>query len=173
MARFAVGDWLAYNTITDQEYTDPSWTSEGDLILWDLDGGAYRLATSQPSSDTGPRPEFLFDTYPGSYHSLSPDGSKLLFLAEGHVWTIGMDGTALTQITTPQSAGFESKPEWSPDGRYILLKSDERDNSGALWIVASDGRDARVGESLPGVMPLRDGNGKLIDEAYGPMVWLP
>ncbi|MEJ2621913.1 MAG: hypothetical protein P8163_17155 [Candidatus Thiodiazotropha sp.] len=167
-------DWEqgSFRTITDREYNDLTWTAEGELMLWDLEGNAYRLTLQGWETREALIPEHLFKTYPGTDHSISPDGSKILFLSGGHVWTINRDGGGLSQITAMSASSyFDRLPEWSPDGRYILLKNNDNDNGSALWIVAADAHNIRIGESSPGTFPLQNSSGEHAG-SYGPMVWV-
>jgi hypothetical protein len=155
---------------TDREYTNPVWLPNGDLVMWDFDGIAYQVDVSQ---DTIGEPYRIFDTFGGLYHSISPDGRKVVFKRERHIWTANIDGTDLRQITAPQY-GFETYPVWSPDGRFILLKSQsDADSYGSLWIVAADANDIRVRFASAGAMPIRDAEGDHYRQVYGPMYWFP
>jgi TolB protein len=53
---------------------------------------------------------------------VSPDGTKVSFGMNNHIWVINMDGTGLKQVTT--SNGLEVNPSWSPDGNWIGSISD-------------------------------------------------
>jgi TolB protein len=59
--------------------------------------------------------------------SVSPDGKRVAFEMNSHIWTINIDGTGLKQITT--GANTESYSAWSPDGNSIACET-----SGALGI---------------------------------------
>lgn len=49
--------------------------------------------------------------------TVSPDGSRIAFVLNEHLWTANIDGTNLKQITT--GTKDESYPSFSPDGRFI------------------------------------------------------
>lgn len=51
--------------------------------------------------------------------SVSPDGKQVAFVLNGHLWVMGIDGSALRQVTTGTKQ--ESYPEWSPDGSSIAV----------------------------------------------------
>ncbi|MBA2644257.1 MAG: PD40 domain-containing protein [Solirubrobacterales bacterium] len=54
------------------------------------------------------------------------------------------DGSKLRRLTT--IAGFEYQPEWSPDGRWLLLRVDGTspdDPRGGLYVVSADGSRVR------------------------------
>ena len=51
--------------------------------------------------------------------AISPDGNKIAFSGNGHVWTMDKNGNNLQQVTT--SSLEEVAPEFSPDGHYLLV----------------------------------------------------
>lgn len=62
----------------------------------------------------------------GNHHSpaLSPDGSKVAFVAERgedvDIFVASMDGTLVRQISSPDDDGFVANPRWSPDGERLM-----------------------------------------------------
>jgi Tol biopolymer transport system component len=77
----------------------------------------------------------------GAFPSWSPDGSSITFNAPGvggvgDIWTIGADGTGLTNLT--QTASGESRPDWSPNGQKIAFQSNRSGNQD-IWIMDADG----------------------------------
>jgi len=66
----------------------------------------------------------------------SPDGKRLAFQSyrdgNWHVWSVGMDGSDLQQLTT---GSFDDRePQWSPDGKRIVFSSD-RDDNYDIWLL--------------------------------------
>jgi len=51
------------------------------------------------------------------FPSVSPDGSKVAFTMNDHIWVMDLSGANLHQLTTGSKA--ENYPVWSPDGNYI------------------------------------------------------
>src|SRR6266567_2114172 len=65
----------------------------------------------------------------------SPDGSKIVFIRNGQVWTINTDGGGATQLTfDPAPKG--QVPDWSPDGSKIAYNSGDD-----IWIMNANGSD--------------------------------
>jgi eukaryotic-like serine/threonine-protein kinase len=71
----------------------------------------------------------------------SPDGRSIAFASQagnGHwdVWTIGVDGSGLRQVT--RDPGDEITPSWSRDGRHLYFTSN-RTGRREVWRVAAAG----------------------------------
>jgi len=75
--------------------------------------------------------------------ALSRTASRLVFVvndnddAIGHLWTVNLDGTDLTEIT-PE--GGADSPAWSPDGSTIVYVSM---NDGQIYLMDLDGSNRR------------------------------
>jgi len=54
--------------------------------------------------------------------ALSPDGTTVTFVMNNHIFTVGIDGTGVTQRTS--TSGKESWPSWSPDGKSLVFYTD-------------------------------------------------
>jgi Tol biopolymer transport system component len=85
-----------------------------------IDGTALRVLTDLPANDSTPS---------WSIPAWSPDGSRIAFVAEGHVFVVHADGSGLRRITS--GPGIDQWPTWSPDGSTIAYSSGRA--------VASDG----------------------------------
>jgi Tol biopolymer transport system component len=115
-----------------------SWHS---LLIFDIlkDGSAANLRQLHlPTTLT----EWNYDGQP----SLSPDGATIVFTSlrisrptpfDYEIWTAGIDGTNLRQITHNQSRS--QNPIFSPDGKFIYYWIP----TGGLWRMAADGSDPR------------------------------
>jgi hypothetical protein len=134
----------------------PAWTPDGrfiykgclggscGLVLSNLDGSFPVQLTYDPS-DTNP--------------AVSPDGQTVAFMSlRGENWdvyTVGIDGTDLTQLTT--DTGNDGLPAWSPNGTSIAFVS-ERDGAWAVWAMNIDGKNQRplfdLGGSIDGQVQL-------------------
>jgi Tol biopolymer transport system component len=65
----------------------------------------------------------------------SPDGSRLAFHAPygGGIWTVGVDGSGLTEVSQGGAA-----PRWSPTGRQLAFQS-----ASGIWVINADGTGHR------------------------------
>ncbi|MCP4309374.1 MAG: hypothetical protein GY788_31775 [bacterium] len=66
----------------------------------------------------------------------SPDGSQLLFAADGDIWVMQADGSGRTRLT--QNTLDEWQGSWSPDGSTIVYA---RGND--LWLMDAEGTNER------------------------------
>ena len=87
----------------------------------------------------------------GSAPSISPDGSKIAFLAERDgatdVFLIASDGTGEVRLTrTPEE---ESQPGWSADGTRIWFTV-FADGASRIYSIGLDGADRKLLGNVPG-----------------------
>ena len=109
------GDWVAYVSYPDRTL----WRSRSD--------GTERM---QLVSDAVGRP------------AISPDGRSVLFLQDGVIYLIGMDGGERRAIVRENTAGAA---EWSPDGHQIMFwTSDEEGHPQANFLDVNTGNRSQV-----------------------------
>lgn len=109
-----------------QPYLSPSWAPDGSLIVqgWtSMNNGIYKV-----SSDFSTILRIDPDLNNVSQPSVSPDGSKIAFIRDTKLWTMGFDGSNPTLIQT----GLDklTMPTWSPDSKYIAANG-----SGKIYII--------------------------------------
>jgi Tol biopolymer transport system component len=104
----------------------------GDLYLLPIAGGVAKRITSGPAIDTQPR--------------FSPDGRRIVFLSDRsgtyNVWTCEVTGDALHQVThsapTRRYLREFIQPQWTPDGRAILVTHALDEGDGRFDLAALD-----------------------------------
>lgn len=104
-------------------------------------------------------------------------GNQLAVRIANHVYTMDMDGSNLKQVTT--SNFKESVPEFSPDGKYLLVGTEYRQTGpfGWMWslkIIPNDGTAYNVdpiAPNTPGVIPVILKGKEKIETAGGQMIW--
>jgi dipeptidyl aminopeptidase/acylaminoacyl peptidase len=105
---------------------------------------------------------------------LSPDGEWIAYMVRtsnlekdrryGDIWMASWDGTRAVQLTHTADAG-ESKPRFSPDGRYLSFlasrgdEDDEDEKKSQVYLLDRSGGEAR---------PLTDFPGGVSDYAWSP-----
>jgi hypothetical protein len=94
---------------------EADWLPDGNLMLL-ADSGFYKTddTTLQNAS-------FLVKPSAGGYGymSVSPDGKRIAYRADGEIWTMNVDGTNQRQLTNSVPNVFD--PTWSPDGKHICF----------------------------------------------------
>jgi Tol biopolymer transport system component len=150
------GSKIAFASDRDGECSaDPTVSGRGcsEIYVMNADGSGQTRVTTAESFSFSP--------------SWSPDGQSLVFTsATGtetipgggggertvivfHLFTIGLDGTGLTQLTTAADKLGEChlemnlRPDWGPDGRiaYSSCRAPE-DSSSRIWVMNADGSNA-------------------------------
>ncbi|MBK0402157.1 PD40 domain-containing protein [Adhaeribacter sp. BT258] len=105
--------------------------------------------------------------------SVSPDGKRIAFILNKHLWTINTDGTNLKQLTASDNDNEESFSTWSPDGKYIAVwsfKSFEISYYTAIAVVPADAAQALVLTNEAAIWP-RDQQGYRISGGRGNISW--
>ena len=120
-----------------------TFIEHSDIVVRDLSGrNAHVVLASRPYA--GDNVEMV----------ASPDGTHIAFRRQNSpltepadgiaVFVMRSDGTALRRIT-PWSLRAGDHPDWSPDGRWILFRSNDDGNflNSQLYLIHSDGTGIR------------------------------
>ena len=80
----------------------------------------------------------------------SPDGSSLVYPADGFLWIADVATGAVRQVThlDDSSLGGASQPSWSPDGTVIAYTRWESCwRCTGIWVVGADGSNNHPGRA--------------------------
>ncbi|KAA9345521.1 DPP IV N-terminal domain-containing protein [Adhaeribacter soli] len=105
--------------------------------------------------------------------SVSPDGKRVAFVLNKHLWTINLDGTNMKQLTASDNDNEESFSVWSPDGKHIAVwsyKTFEISYYTAIAVVPSVVGEPVVLTNEAAVWP-RDKDGYRISGGRGNLSW--
>jgi Tol biopolymer transport system component len=171
----ALIDWRQMKiikTFTDREYYNPLWTPDGNIMLFGNGDNKAYLANVTGDQAGNPVEQFsLPDT--SLSHSISPDGTRMVFQMSRHVWTINLDGTNLKPVTAP-SEGYEGYPVWSSDGRHIILKKVHNNSGvGSLYAVSSDAENIHIVHPNKNMIAVNDSEDSQLYRVKGTMMMLP
>lgn len=135
----------------DEKY-QPDWTPDGRLVMsgslmsessdskvYTKSGAGIFISNKDFSSIKRMDPGFD-DPAPVNI-SVSPDGDRIAFIKNHHVWVMDIDGENAKQLTASGGDNQESFPAWSPDGKYIacwVYKTFEKSYYTAIAIVPAD-----------------------------------
>lgn len=144
---------LAGNMIArlDHKY-QPDWTPDGRLVMSGslmsetADGKVYTknepgIFISSKDFSTVQRIDPGFDDPVPVNVAVSPDGEKIAFIKNHHLWVMDIDGKNVRQITASGGDNEESFPTWSPDGNFLacwVYKTFEKSYYSAIAIVPAD-----------------------------------
>jgi Tol biopolymer transport system component len=109
--------------------TDQPGEGNSQVYALDLASGQSRNVSGSLSED--------------SDAAVSPDGTRVAFVRDGHLWLMGRDGSGQHQLADVAVAeghpGYDVRQRalaWSPDGRQIAFTGG---SAHSLWVVDADG----------------------------------
>ena len=100
-------------------YVRPTWTPDGLLVVA---GGPSNAGLYLSDATWTNFTRFDQNLASPDQPAVSPDGKTVAFVLNSHIFTVGLDGTGVTQRTN--TSGKESWPSWSPDGQSLVFYTD-------------------------------------------------
>jgi serine/threonine protein kinase len=102
----------------------PVWTADGKSVIYESERrNGYNLC-EKPWDGSGKEELLSSSEHIRIPRSVSPDGKTLVFVQDGDIWLMSLDGS---KKASPffESRAIESNPILSPDGRYLAYESNE------------------------------------------------
>jgi tricorn protease len=97
---------------------------------------------------------------------------QIVFSFRGNLWRVNEDGTDARMLTRLDAR--DTKPRFSPDGRWIAFTSNRNGNAD-VWVMPAEGGEARQLTWHSGNDDVQywtpDGNAILFSSSRGPMAW--
>lgn len=144
-------DTGAERQITFSEGSDvtPVWSQDGSAILVNRRSGTNTLVAVDPQG----RGELVVAEIDMFTPSWSPDRKNAVFMYQGEIQTIRLDGANLTQLTDNDL--FNYVPSWSPDGEQIAYISQDSamfstEQAETIYIIDVDGSNSREVVAMTG-----------------------
>lgn len=139
-----------------------------------IHSAAPGIYLSDTSLSTISRIDDGFDD-PAPYHAIaSPDGKKVAFVLNNHIWIMDIDGKNAKQLTDVDNDNSETYPVFSPDGKSIACwcyKTFERSFFTAIAIVPVNSTKPLVLSDKAVVWP-KDAKGNRISGGSGQLGWV-
>lgn len=107
------GKTITFYAVNPDAANSIAWTSDNRLLY--SNGGIYLTNPGDLKN------ALRINTTSASSVSISPAGNKIVYAAQGHIWTMGIAGDNVQQVTAGDNAEFQ--PRWSPDGKYIVFQN--------------------------------------------------
>ena len=109
--------------ISPGEDTDPEVSRDGTKLIYTNTRNSYVITQMNPATKQTQELREARKLYCDP--SFSPQGDKIAFFGmsddgESHIFTLGVDGRNLTQVTREKGAQ-NSFPSWSPDGLFLYF----------------------------------------------------
>jgi eukaryotic-like serine/threonine-protein kinase len=121
--------------LTQGEGFRPSWSPDGDQIVFD-DGGDLYIINRDGSGLSRLTGSTAVEIQP----AWAPDGQQIAFVSDGEgnneIYIINADGTGGTRLT--HHPGNDQDPSWSPDGTQIVFTSN-REGNWEIYVMQADG----------------------------------
>ena len=141
------GSNLTRLTTTDAAEDHPSWSPDGDRILFDADydqDGLYEIYVM--NADGSSLMRLTFNETSDQFADWSPDGNRIAYSSysagDWDIYVMDADGRNPHQLT--DSSKWELFPDWSPDGAEIAFNGlVPHSGNTDVFVMNADGSEVR------------------------------
>lgn len=116
---------------TTKAESHPDWSST-DKIAFDCAGGIY-TANPDGTSVTA----IVAEGSGASMPRWSPDGSRIVFIKNGEVWTMSSTGSDSYRICAAVSPSGDRSPSYTPNGEEIVFEAPSNSGDGLIYRVTA------------------------------------
>ena len=164
----AKGKAITQVTNTDEDEYNPSWSSDGNLIIFEKGATPKTYALINQKTDKqyagvsvkknqiwikDLKTKELKMIGEGSFPKFSPDGKSLAYVKydldkkkskeTGTIWTMTTEGESPRQITDV-SLGYATNPNWGPDGKNLIFQLTKKNKEDSdIYVVDVNGENLR------------------------------
>lgn len=169
-----VSSWLVKG-ISFLKYGKPVWTADNTLYFR-IGDAVYKCS---PSDGYNSAPH-VFSLVGMSDVTVNPQGTKLAFRKDKHIWLYDLKSGHLEQVTTGHTSDTidydgEHQPTFSPDGRYLAFTGamkrgtpwSDHDYPDGSWVAATGGKYGYI------VVVPADGTLYDLENKDSGAIWLP
>ena len=107
--------------------TSPSWTSDGNSVVYTAISSEKRYAVWRQAADGGSPAQKLFDAPGITIQSVvAPDGRSVLYVASAnnhwHLFRVALDSPSVAKLFV-ENESTTFPPAFSPDGKWVMITS--------------------------------------------------
>lgn len=160
------GKAITQVTNTDEDEYNPSWSPDGNLIVFEKGATPKTYAVASASKEyrgvaVKKNQVWLKDLKTkelkmigeGSFPKFSPDGKNIAFVKydldkskskeTGTLWIMSSEGDSPRQITDV-NLGYATNPNWSPDGKNLIFQLTKKNKIDSdIYVVDVNGENLR------------------------------
>jgi serine/threonine-protein kinase len=134
--------------------TSPTWTPDGNSVVYTALGSEKRYAVWRQSADGGSPPEKLFDALGFTSASvIAPDGRSVLYVGYANnnwrYFRVALDSPSVAKqfVETPTTT---VPPAFSPDGKWVMITGIEESDRPEVFVRSYPDPTSRVQVSAGG-----------------------
>ena len=134
--------------------TSPSWTPDGNSVVYTALGSEKRYAVWRQAADGGSPPSKLFDALSFTMQTVvAPDGRSVIYTGYANngwrIFRVALDSPTVARPFV-ESEVTPVPPAFSPDGRWVMMTNVEESGKSEVYVRSYPDPAARVQASAGG-----------------------